>query len=156
MNRVQKYAWLGLIGGLISTIMIGIVGHLLFTGFPKTDTEMIFKFSVFPLLVILFLVFTFFLIFIYCRKQNQNEPEADERDKRISLNAARICLLSLCLLIYLSDAIILFVAGLDGWIPSSALPVIHFGVGYIAFTVYYAAMIILYGRNNKQTEGGAA
>jgi len=153
MNRAQKAAWLGLIGGFISIIMVGIIGYLLFIGFPKTDSNIIFKFFVIPLLLILFLVLIFFLIFSYRKKQSPNEPDVDERDKQISRNAAQVCLLSLCLLIYLSDMIILIVTGLDGWIPSCALPVIHFGVGFVAFTIYYVAMIILYGKDNKNTEG---
>ena len=152
MNRAQKYAWLGLIGGFISTIMIGIIGYLLFSGFPKADTEIIFKFSVVPLLVILFLAFILFFVFSYRKKQSPNEPETDERDKQISLKAIQICFASLCLLIYFSDAVILLVTSLDGWIPSCALPVIHFGVGFIAFTIYYATVIILYGKGKSANE----
>ena len=146
MNHAQKGAWLGLIGGLISMIFIGILGYVLLKGFPSE------KFWLVRVSAVAAVIFFFIVIFALPRKRRPNEPDADERDKQISLNAARICLLSLCLLIYISDVTIMFFSGLDGWIPASALPVIHFGVGYIAFTIYYAAVLILYGKDNQKSK----
>lgn len=149
MNQAQKGAWLCLIGGIITVILIGMMSYVLLTGCTPEKVNLLCHFTV-PFIV----AYTIFFLYAIRKKRNPNEPDVDERDRQISLKAIRICLLSLCLLIYFSDAAIMLFTGLDGWIPSSALPVVHFGIGYLAFTVYYAAVLILYGKDNKLPEGG--
>jgi len=150
MNRAQKGAWLGFFAGVFMIILTGMLGYAASTGF-RPETVRVICWSVVPLVI-----YAVYVVYAYSKKQNPTEPEADERDRQISRTAGRICLVSLCLLIYASDVVILFVTGLEGQLPSAALPVIHFAVGYIALTVYYAAMLIMYRNDNRSIQGDPA
>ena len=143
MNLAQKNAWLGLIGSLVFIPLLGSLGHVLLTGFTSDKFWIVKCDAVLGVAVAVFYIVAM-IIAIRIHKKRTNEPEADERDRQISLHAIRICLISLCLLIYFSDAAIMLYTGLGGWIPSSVLPVIHFGMSYIALVVYYASILILY------------
>jgi hypothetical protein len=154
MNLAQKNAWFGLIGSLVSIPMVlGTVGYALWTGFTSNKIW-IFRYRYIAVLAVAVSIFYIIALIIANRvhKKKTNEPETDERDRQIILHAIRVCLISLCLLIYFSDAAIMLYTGLGGWIPSSVLPLIHFGMGYIALVVYFVTIIILYGKNIKEVE----
>jgi uncharacterized membrane protein len=147
MNRAQRGAWLGFFGGVFTIILLGMLGYAIKTGF-QPQTVHFMRWIVVP-----YVGYAIYFVYAYNKKRYANEPEADERDRQISHTAARICLVSLCLLIYVSDVVILFVSGLEGQIYSVALPVIHFVAGYIALTIYYAAILVMYRKDNKMVEG---
>jgi amino acid transporter len=151
MNLAQKNAWFGLIGSLFSIPVFGPVGYALWTGFAPNKCWILKGISGLAAVFAIFFVVVNIIV-IRVHKKRTNEPETDERDRQISLHAIRVCLISLCLLIYFSDAAIMLYTGSEGWILSSVLPLIHFGMGYIALTVYFATIIILQGKNIKEAE----
>jgi len=143
MNFAQKNAWFGLIGSLFSIPVIGSVGYVLWTGCTPN------KLWISKYIAVLAVIFSVFFIVTNIianrvHKKKTTEPETDERDRQINLHAIRVCLISLGLLIYFSDAAIMLYTGSEGWILSGVLPLIHFGIGFIVLTIYYASILILY------------
>ena len=149
MNRAQKNAWFGFLGALTISIIYVTTFIVLFL------TPGYLQFSC--LAVCMWMVALFIaMVWMYHKKQSPSEPDCDERDSQISRWAVIVSFVGLCLLIYISDALLVLWTGFEGVVPTSILPVIHLGIGFVALTIYNAAIIILYGKDNKLSEGGAA
>ena len=144
MNRMQKMAWVGFLG----TLMFSVHFALTFTSvFLLPAYRRMLLFILFPVLVALVVGY------IWCyRKQSRAEPDCDERDRQISRRAVIISFVGLCLLIYISDAVMLIWTGTGRHILTAMLPVIHFWLGLLALTLYYAAMLVLYRKGRAADE----
>jgi hypothetical protein len=141
MNRMQKMAWVGFFGSLTSSVLYATAFMLLLLS-PAYR-------RVLCLILCPFLALLFAALVWSCRKQSPAEPDYDERDSQISRRAVIISFAGLCFLIYISDAIVILWTGVGGSIPTSVLPVIHLGVGLLTATLYYAAMLVFYGKGKK-------
>lgn len=148
MNRMQKMAWVGFLGTLTISVTYPITFAFLFL---KPD------YLRFACIVVCITAAALFaaLVWAYRKKQSPSEPDYDERDRQISHQAVIVSFVTLSILIYISDALVIIWTGFDGTVLTSIFPIIHLGVGFFALTVYYAASIILYSKDNKQTEGGS-
>lgn len=149
MNRTQKMAWFGFLGALTISIIYVTTFIILFL------TPGYLQFSCLAVCIILMALFVG-MVWVYRKKQSPSEPDCDERDSQISRQAVVASFASLCLLIYISDALVILWTGFEGVVPTSILPAIHLELGFLALALYYATMIILYGKDNKLPEGGEA
>ncbi len=149
MNLTQKMAWIGFLG----TLTISVIYPTTFLiSFLNPDY---LRFSCIAVCIAVAALFAA-LVWVYQKKQSPSEPDYDERDSQISHQAVIVSFVTLCLLIYISDALVILWTGFEGLVLTSILPIIHLGAGFFALTVFYAASIILYNKGNKMTEGGAA
>ena len=145
MNRMQKMAWVGFLGCLTIGVLYATVFAVLFLA-PAHRQVLCFISCSIP--VALFAA----MVWAYRKKQSPAEPDCDERDSQISRRAIIVSFAGLCFLIYISDAVAILWTGVGGFIPTAILPVIHLGVGLLAVTIYYAAMIVFYGKGRAANE----
>ena len=138
MNRMQKAAWVGFLWSLLFSIHFATASIAIFL-FPAY--RRILFLILFPILVFLIAALVWSR-----RKQSPADPECDERDSQISRRAGMAALISLSFLIYVSDALMLIWTGTAGNILTALLPVIHFWIGLLTLSFYYAAMLVLYGK----------
>lgn len=143
MNRTQKTAWLNLSGFLAN---VTIFGYLLITilALKRLPNRLVIL-----ILLLLFGVPLAWGIFALRRKQSPAEPEADERDKTIMRNAVLASFFSTWLFLAVATLIPAFTLGQEGSLPVFLLPFIHFGVFCMAALVYFAAVLVQYGRARK-------
>lgn len=99
-----------------------------------------------------FLIFGFMglsAFLLYRKKQSSAEVESDERDNLIKKRAVLVCFISVWILLIASYAILWYIVGLDGSIPLCILPLIYLGVFFAAMLVYNVAVLIQYGKGDK-------
>jgi len=144
MNRMQKIAWVNLIGCFLVAMQIGFLAYLMLT--PSKVKYLKAAAVLLPGILVLFIGY---FCFILRKKQSPAEPDVDERDKLISIKAAQVALISLCILLYIATAIPILMFGIDGSLPLYMLPLINVSIFMIALTIYNATILILYGRGNK-------
>lgn len=149
MNRAQKAAWFGFLWCLAISVLFTMVFAALFLSQAYLRVLWAIHCVFFPVFLVTF-------VWVYRKKQTPPELDYDERDSLISRRAVSISFVGFCLLIYISDALLMLWESIKGTVPTATLPVIHLEVGIITVAIYYAAMIVLYGKGNKTTEGGAA
>ena len=141
MNRTQKNAWFGLgfsaIGDLIIAIMIVMSLSNKFVTLP-----FIFGTTGFAILAFGILLFCSLLF----RRRRTGDIDADERDRVISTLAINICFCSVWPLLLLVSLFAVFLVGVAGPIPAILLIFIHVGVFVVSATVYFASILILYGK----------
>ncbi len=144
MNRMQKMAWVGFFGCLTFSVLYAAAFVLLFLA---PAYRRVLCLILCPLLAVLFVALVW-----SCRKQRPAEPDCDERDSQISRRAVITSFVGLCFLIYISDAVAILWTGVGGFVPTAMLPAIHLGFGLLTVTLYYAAMIVFYGKGRAANE----
>ncbi|MHC4772704.1 MAG: hypothetical protein ACYS8S_03830 [Planctomycetota bacterium] len=149
MNRAQKVAWMNLVVGFISVMLMGLLAFFLLSG-PTPAKVSLLKPTIGVLCGIMAFVFIAFLAFVLRKKQSPAEPDTDERDQQISKKAVQIAFVAICLLMFFATALPMWLYGLDNSIPTVALPLINLAVFLAALTIYNAVVLILY-----KMEGGA-
>ena len=96
------------------------------------------------------------LIPISKRLRSRSKALMDERDIAISKQCAFVGYISIWLYFITASVILWFVSGPDGTIPIGVFPVLlYMGMGIFAIVSNIASWI-LYSKDNKQIEGGAA
>ncbi len=149
MNRAQKLAWMNLIGGVISVMLLGLLPYYLLFG-PTPEKLGQLRIAVALLIGLWGLASIVFIVFFFRKKQSPAEPETDERDQQISKKAIQVAFVAICLLMFFATALPMWLYGLDSSIPTVALPLINTAVFLTALTIYNAVVLILY-----RIEGGA-
>lgn len=150
MNRVQKLAWMNLIGGFISISLMGVLAFYLLFG-PTSEKLSQMRIAVGVLIGLWGLASMIFIVFFFRKKQSPLEPETDERDRQISKKAIQVAFVAICLLMFFATALPMWLYGLDSSIPTVVLPLINMVVFLAALTIYNAAVLVLY-----KIEGGTA
>ena len=148
MNHAQKVAWMNLIGGVISIMLIGLLAYFLVSG-PTLEKISLLRPAMAVLSGVMGLAFFVFFVFILRKKQSAVEPDADERDQLISKKAIQVAFVAICILMFFATALPMWIYGLDSSIPTAVLPLINLSVFLAALAIYNAAVLILY-----KTEGG--
>jgi hypothetical protein len=141
MNRMQKMAWVGLAGFLISDILFALYFIIMFIPRPH-PVRGILGFG----LTSIFLGGLAILLWKFRNPQSLMEPERDERDLTINRRAITVGFVTLCILLLVSSVGIL--AGFGEQMPTSVFPLVQLSIFMTAMTVYYATIPILYGRHN--------
>jgi hypothetical protein len=139
MNRAQKNAWFGLGFSLVADFLIAFMIFLSFTflTLPRIFAGLSFAGLTFGVLLFCSLLF---------RRRQTNDIDADERDSQISSLAIKICFASVWPLLLLVSLWAVFLVGVAGPVPAILLIFIHVGVFVVAATVYFASILILYGK----------
>jgi hypothetical protein len=83
------------------------------------------------------------------KRQSPKEVASDERDKLIDYKAGFVAFISALFVFPIAGAIPRLVLGNDGCIPAWSLPLINFGAFIILTMIYFAAILIQYGRGPK-------
>ena len=91
------------------------------------------------------------LIFLR-KKQSPNEPNADERDDLIKKRAVVCSFVSVWVLLVITSIAPWFIVGSEAPIPVWALPLINLPIFLIAMGVYSIAVLVQYGRGDKDGE----
>lgn len=143
MNHAEKTAWMNLVGGFISTMLMAFLAYFLISG-PTYTKVSILRTAVSILTGIMFLYFVVFFAFVLRKKQSTAEPKTDERDRHISKRAIQIAFVVICILMFLATALPMWIYGLDSSIPTAVLPLINLSVFLATLTVYNAVVLILY------------
>lgn len=146
MNRIQKMAWLTLIstgsGIILSVIAVTILSFTL--GFPRAEAGLAFM---------ALAGFAGFSGLIY--KKEKGTVTFDERDRMIQLHSTRTGFLASYLVFGCLAMGIWFYHGPNKLINVNTLPQIWMAAFITAFFVQSLTTLILYGKENKQTQGGA-
>ena len=151
MNFAQKNAWFGLVAGVICVGLMGLFGYYLLLE-PTTEKFQLLGQLVKVLSNIILLFCFLFSITILRKNQNAPGPDIDERDRQISKKAVLVTFVATCILMFFAMTLPMWIYGLDSSIPVVALPLITAGVFSVGWTIYYATILILYGRD-KTCEG---
>ena len=99
-------------------------------------------------MVIYFLVTAAPFIFLR-KKQSPNEPDADERDDLIKKRAVVCSFVSVWILLAITSIAPRFIVGSEASIPAWALPLINLPILLIAMGIYSIAVLVQYGRGDK-------
>lgn len=146
MNRTQKGALFNLSGFVVNVILLGyiLLTILVFQRLPNR----------WALLVLLLLVGVYFGAwgFVLRGKQSPAEPEADERDKAIMKNGVLVSFIAVWLFLAAATVVPTLVLGAAGSVPVYVLTFVNFGVFLAAGLVYFAAVLIQYGRGVKDEQ----
>lgn len=149
MNRMQKMSWLMVIAmgsGLILSAIAVTVGYFM-AGFPKAWSGLGFMGigGIGGLGPIIF-------------RKDPGPVQADERDKSINLKAARAS--------FAMSYLVVGILCMGIWkyckshnsptIPIEVLPTIWGLTAVTAFFIHALMILLLYGKDNKQIEGGDA
>ena len=102
-------------------------------------------------MVMYFLITVPPLIFLR-KKQSPNEPDADERDDLIKKRAVVCSFVSVWILLAITSIAPRFIVGSEASIPAWALPLINLPILLIAMGVYLIAVLVQYGRGDKDGE----
>ena len=143
MNRAQKVAWMNMVGGLISVILLGLLGCFLLLG-PTSAKLSLLRYAAILFACVMVLFFVIFFALVLRKKQSSMEPDADERDRLISKKAIQVAFVAVCLLMFFATVLPMWIYGLDSSIPTVALPLINMAVFTITLAIYNAAILILY------------
>ena len=147
MNSTQKGAWIFLFSALLGAVGFVYIGSIFVFGqVPPSPFGRIGPVSA-ALIPILIVGLT--ILFI-TRRQSPAEPEADERDKTIMRNgvvASFVTVWAMLLLVLLALGLTL---GQSGSIPVYLLTVMLFGVWIVTTLIYAVAVLVQYGRMNKE------
>jgi len=145
MNRTQKSALLNLSMFLVN---VAFLGYLFFTifAFRRLPNR--------PGMIVWLLVVALQVggsVLLARRKQSPVEPQADERDKAIMKNAILVGFVATWLLLAFTTLTEALVLGEAGAVPVYALTFINWGVFAATGVVYTVAILIQYGRMNRET-----
>jgi hypothetical protein len=145
MNRAQKTALLNL-SAFVANIAIFcylFVTIFVFRSLPNPAAAAIWL----PLLVLWFGVG----LLLLRTKQSPVEPQADERDKTIMKNAVLVGFVATWLLLAAVTLVLALLLGEAGTVPVYLLTFINWGVFVGTGIVYTIAILVQYGRTNKET-----
>jgi len=146
MNRTQKSALFNLSGLVMDLAILGylFLTILVFQSLPNRSAATV--------LFLLFGVQCGWGIFLLRKKQSPVEPEADERDKVIMRNAVLVSFISTWLLLAVATLIPALLLGEAGAVPVYILTFMNFGVFLGTGLVYFAAVLVQYGRGVKDEQ----
>ena len=147
MNRIQKMAWMTVIctgSGLILS-MIAFATLYFFMGFPRAEAGLAF-------IALAGLAGLAPLIF----KKDPGPVQTDERDRIIQVQSTQAGFAASYLVFGCLSMGIWFYHGPDKLINVNTLPQIWMAAFVTAFFVQSLTTLILYGKDNKEMEGGAA
>ena len=139
MNRMQKSAWVGLTGFLISDLLFTLYFIIMFIPRPH-PVRGILGFG----LPLIFLLGLAIFLWQFRNPQSLAEPECDERDLTINRKAIIAGFVTLCILLLVSSVGTLIASGFGGEIPASLFPLIQLSIFMTAMTVYYLSVVLLY------------
>ena len=148
MNRAQKEAWFGLFLG-IPLILIPCGVFILIS----YDRGASFA-APFTLVYLASMSFLPWLIRLFAYR-NKKQVNYDERDRLIEKRAALISYFFFWLYFVISLIIPWWFTGSKGSVLAIILPIILTGGLSIFVFIQSLTTLILYGKNNKQREGGA-
>ncbi len=137
MNRMQKTAWVGLAGFLISDILFALYFIIMFIPRPH-PVRGILGFG----LTLIFLGGLAILLWKFRNPQSLAEPDCDERDLTINRKAITVGFVTLCILLLVSSIGIL--AGFGEQMPTCVFPLIQLSIYMTAMTVYFLSAVLLY------------
>ncbi len=147
MNSTQKTAWIFLFTFLLGAAMFAYVGSIFVFGhMPPSPFGRIGS----AVAVLIPLLVTGLTILFIARRQSPAEPEADERDKAIMKKAVAASFVTLSLLLAVVILILSLTLGQTGSVPVYALTIILCGVFLLAGLVYSVAILVQYGRTEKE------
>ena len=138
MNRMQKMAWVGLAGFLISDMLLALYFIVMFIPRPH-PVRGILGFG----LTFIFLGGFAILLWKFRTPQSLMEPERDERDLTINRRAITVGFVTLCILLLVSSVGILW-AGSGEQMPTSVFPLVQLSIFMTAMTVYFLSAVLLY------------
>ncbi|MBL7216019.1 MAG: hypothetical protein ISS71_10110 [Phycisphaerae bacterium] len=149
MNRAQKEAWFGLFLGVPLVLIPG--GVFILISYDKGA-------SIAPPFMLAYLASMSFLPWLirHFAYRNKKQVNYDERDRLIEKRAALISYFFFWLYFVISLIIPWWVAGSEGSVPAVILPIILTGGLSIFVFIQSLTTLILYGNDNKLSEGGAA
>ena len=154
MNETQKCALFGLIG---SILMLGF-------GINMAIEMLSFEPQLCPMMKIwslpIFLFAAAFIVFAVrtviqkarAKKQGTAKVDYDERDKLIEKRAMLAFLYFLLIALAGASVIPQMIVGRTGAVPAWLLPIINFGVVMFASIGFAVAIIVQYGRGDKDNE----
>ena len=146
MNKAQKEAILSLVAALFGALLIS---YLFIT---------LFIFKIWPIILVVYLtviVFVTWAIFSFIflrRKQSPAEPDSDERDNLIKQKGIQVSIISIGFFLVIGSVTPWLFVGLSGSISVVFLPFINLGVFYGAMIIYSIAILIQYGRRDRDGE----
>jgi hypothetical protein len=145
MNRTQKSALFNLSGFVVNIAFFCylFVTIFVYKSLPNRTAEAIWL----PVLVLLFGSG----LLLLRKKQSPVEPQADERDKAIMKNAVLVSFVATWLLLAAATVVPALTLGEAGAVPVYLLPFINWGVFVGAGIVYTVAILVQYGRTEKET-----
>lgn len=134
---MQKTAWVGLAGFLISDILFALYFIIMFIPRPH-PVRGILGFG----LTLIFLGGLAILLWKFRNPQSLAEPDCDERDLTINRKAITVGFVTLCILLLVSSIGIL--AGFGEQMPTCVFPLIQLSIYMTAMTVYFLSAVLLY------------
>ncbi len=146
MNKTQKGSWSAISISLLS-LALGIY-MIVEIAVLRRVPEGFGRFFWLPA----FLLITGISIICIRKKQSPAEVDSDERDNLIKKKAVLAAFVSVWIILLASSIIPRFIVGSDGAVPIWLLPIINVGVFYIVLLVYSLAVLIQYGRGDKNGE----
>ena len=146
MNKTQKGAWFSLAGALMCIASFGyiFVQFFILKKLPGLT-------GIWPLLAAYCMLLGIPIIFLR-KKQSPTEVDKDERDNLIEKRAVIAAFVSVWILLFAATIIPRFIVGLDGSIPIWSLAFINVGILFIVLLVYSIAVLIQYGKGEKNHE----
>ena len=147
MNQEQKRAWLSLAFFVIGIPCLAYIFIMLFTFGRLPDS---FLAKGWPLIV--FLAFIVVIWICMLRKQSPKEVDSDERDKLIQSRAVLIGFVSVWILLAAVSIVLPLVLGQDGSIPVWFLTIINLCVFSVVALIFQIAILVQYGRKEKNHE----
>lgn len=147
MNISQKNALSALVFLFVTNIIFAYVFFRLFV-LKKAPESFAGRFL--PLAILILISGT--LLVWTLKRQSPKEVKADERDKLIDHRAATAFLASSLIVIPAVSVIPRLVLGDNGCIPAWSLPLINYGAIVILAMIYFAAVLVQYGRGGKDDE----
>ena len=150
MNKTQKGAWVSLIISLLFiAINIWAISTSNFSNFNLTDFEQ--RTSRGLPMWLGFIVAVAAVVFMR-KKQSPAETGSDERDELIKRRAVLVSFIAVWVLLIIACVIPRFIVGRDGSISVSILPLIVLGIVLIVLSIYSVAVLVQYGRREKNHE----
>jgi len=147
MNRIQKMAWMTVIcaglGLFLSIIAVSILYFII--GFPRAEAGLAFM-ALAGFAGLAPLIF----------KKDPGPVQTDERDRLIQVRSTQAGFTASYLVFGCLSMGIWFYHGPNQLINVNTLPQIWMAAFITAFFVQALTTLILYGKDNKQTEGGPA
>ena len=146
MNKKQKGAWVNLVAVLISiAALIYIIIQLFIV---KKQFGPAGMWSLLATYGVLLGIPTIFLR----KKQSPREVNKDERDSLIEKRAVIAAFVSVWILLFAATIIPRFIFGNDGSIPVWSLAYVNVGILFIVLLVYSIAVLVQYGKGDKNHE----